>query len=301
MMEKELKANQPTAEHEFGKGAIRTSYIKRKWNKLTRRKKLGKTSTSIDWNTPFDVEDKIGQLKTKNQGGNYSCSGQSGSYFLQSQRLLQGLTDGELSAKSIYAPIAYPGGGTMVNDLLQQICTSGANLEASVPSYDAYGNPLTEQMITEKSWMTPDTTKDALTRTGYTPCDLPEDIDAIAQAVRDYGGAFLEIAGQNGNTPSWLDPMPSMPQKSNPNQLWYHFLWVKGYRMYNGKKCLVVRNSWGDKVGIGGVQFISEDYMPYIEDAFTAIYDTQLVPDSNNHSIWAELLRYFRLVVFKMK
>lgn len=280
-------------ENQHGHGAVKLNKLHRKWNKLN-RPKIARASLPFDWNKGYDVRDTIGPISIKNQGTSSSCSGQSGAYFLEIQERLRFINEGALSAKSIYAPIAERGGGATVIGVMTQIGSAGATKEATVPSYFVTGEPLSESMFVEKSWVTDITTQDALTRAGYTPYDIGENIDTIAETVRDYGAVIWEIAGQNNGT--WLSAFPKPPVKGGAD-IWYHFMCVIGAKMVNGQKSLIVLNSWGESVGDHGVQYFTQEYFDKkgIIDAFTFIYDTKLVPNSDNHSVWAEIARWFRL------
>lgn len=274
-------------------------WVHRKWT----RKKLPKSVRGIgfDWTVGFDVRDKIGPLPIKNQGDNDSCSGQAGSEFIQIERLRQGIKEGEISAKSIYSPISYTGGGTTVSSLIQQLCSAGANLEKDVPSYAVDSTPLPEDRMIDKSWRNDVLTLNAASRAGYTPYDIQEDIDETATVISQWGAVIFEIQGQNNG--SWTSKIPSPPSKGNPNPLWAHFMTGIGAKMIDGKKYIVAMQSEGPTWGDNGIQYISEEYFNsgHIVDAFTFIYDTQLVPTADNHSVWAELLRWFRLFKFQLK
>lgn len=279
-------------EQDFGHGARNINPLRRKVNRLLRQK-MGKSSIPFDWSKPFDVRDTIGPITIKNQGQNDSCGGQAGSYFLEVQRRLQGIKEGDISAKSIYGPIAYPGGGTTVTALETQIGAHGANLESTVPSYDAYGNPLSESMMVEKSWMTPETIKDAMTRAGYTPIDVSRDIDSVAAAIRDYGGVIWEISGQNNGT--WISANPKPP--TSKQSLWNHFMAGIGAKLVNGQKTLIVLNSWGTSAGDSGVYYFTQDYFDAkgIIDVFTFDFDANLEPvESPAPTIWQALNLWFR-------
>lgn len=294
--------NKPLAENKYGHGARAIHPIHRALVKST-RPALGKASI-FDWTKGYDVRDTIGPISIKDQGSSSSCSGQAGSYFLEIQRRLQKINEGALSAKSIYAPIAYVGGGTTVVALTTQIASVGANLEHKVPSYYVTGEPLSEAMMIEKSWETDQTNLDALLRAGYTPYDIGEGIDEVACAVRDWGGVIMEIQGQNGKVPGWLSSTPTPPtpltwwQKttSNHSDIWTHFMVVVGARMVNEKKMVIALNSWGTSVGDNGSQYFGEDYFNsgFILDCFTFIYDTHVSPLANNTSIWSAIALWFK-------
>ncbi len=296
--------NKLLAENKHGTGAVPIHPIHRAVVKAIRPTVIGRGMPDFDWSTGYDVRDHIGSILIKNQGSSSSCSGQAGSYFLEIQRRLQNIKEGALSAKSIYTPIAFPGGGTTVNGLITQLGSGGGNLEAMVRSYDFNGSPLSEALMSDKSWETDALIQDALMRAGYTPYDIGETIDEVAVAVRDWGAVIMEIQGQNGHTPGWLSSTPQPPtpltwwQKatsSNPD-IWTHFMCVIGAKMIDGKKMILALNSWGPAVGIGGVQYFGEDYFNsgFILDCFTLIYDTHISPIESSNTIWAAIARWFK-------
>lgn len=273
-------------------GAIPLSIIRRKVRSLLRKKAI--RGFGFDWNIGYDVRDTIGPITIKNQGDNFSCGGQSGSYFLEIQRRLQGINEGQISAKSIYAPIAFVGGGTTISMLEKQIGGNGANLETQIHSYDAYGQPLAEYLMAEKSWITPDLSIQALGRAGYVPYDVSENIDDIALAIRTYGAVIWEITGQNNGT--WSTAYPKPPSKNNKNELWHHFMCCIGAKLIDGKKTIIALQSMGEGYGEHGIQYFQEDYFDskYIVDAFTFVYGKYLIPQKDNKTFWADVIRWFR-------
>jgi hypothetical protein len=70
-------------------------------------------------------------------------------------------------------------------------------------------------------------------------------MESIAQAIRDYGGVILEIAGTTMERGS--SPIQNPPIKGNP--LWYHFVCGTSAGYYSGQKVIAFANSWGQ---IGG-------------------------------------------------
>jgi C1A family cysteine protease len=202
--------------------------------------------------------------------------------------------EGSVSAKSVYAPIAYPGGGTTINSLQTQIGARGGNLEVLVPSYDAYGNPLTEAMFIEKSWKTEFTIADAIRRAGYVPIRVKVDIDSIAQAIQQYGAVIWEIQGHNNGT--WLSSDPIPPSNSNPNEIWTHFMCSKGALVRDSLKTIAMFNSWGTSVGDNGVQYFTQQYIDsgYILDVFTFAKDS--TNPQTNDFVWAGVRDWFNRV-----
>ena len=282
--------------NEVKKGAIPINPIRRAYHRHIKRRKivpLGK-GMGFDWTTGYDVRDTIGQITIKNQGTNYSCGGQAMSYALEISRRLQGIKEGQISAKSMYAPIAYSGGGTTVAALTTQFCTRGGNLEVVVPSYDANGNPLSESMMTEKSWQTPQTIRDALTRAGYTPLDVERDIDSIAQAISSYGFVIWEIRGQVNGT--WASAYPLPPQNGATGEFFAHFMTSIGAKMINASKTIVSLESEGTGQGDNGIQYFNSNYTdsPYIVDCLTFIPDSLISSLPPTMGVWQALLVWFK-------
>lgn len=286
------KISSVRVENRFGHGAIKTNRLVAKIRHIKRP--LARASSPFNWTLGFDVEKKTGPITRKNQGSNDSCGGQAGSYFLEVQRRLQGLTEVECSAKSVYAPIAYPGGGTTVKDLETQVGARGANLESQVPSYDTQGNPLSEYLMEDSSWQTPTFIADAAKRAGYLPVSVSIDMDSIAWAIQTYGGVIWEIQGQNNGT--WLSSYPVPPSKQNPNEIWAHFMCGKSATQVDGVNQLGFFESYGPDIGDGGLQYFRQDYLDsgYIVDVFTFVPAAQIEPLPTNTSVWASIINYFR-------
>ena len=299
-------------EKSLGHGVVRRNPLLKRIQKLWRQangQKIGKSSVQFNWAVGYDVRDTIGSIQIKNQGSSSSCGGQAGAYFLEIQERLRNIKEGAISAKSIYSPWQNLGGGMTVTQLNVQIGAHGANLEATVPSYDAYGNPLTELMMNDQSWKIPAIIKDAGTRAGYTPYDIAEDIETVAQTIQNYGAVFFEIRGQDGNTPSWLSMTPALPSKLNANEFWFHYMCCFAAKLVNGQKKIVALQSWGRAVIRNGVTYIIGDINdPGVQhfgeewftsgniiDAFTFIHDSQVVPVQTKYpTIWQALAIWFR-------
>ncbi len=255
--------------------------------------RLVRSSIPFDWDKGFDIEEKIGLLPRLNQGPSSSCGGQAGAYFDTVQRRLAGSQE-QCSAKSIYAPIAYPTGGTTSIALETQLGANGSNLESEVPSYQG-GNPPSELFMTDMSWQNSILKSSAYFRAGYLPQAVKIRAEEMACAIRDYGGIIVHIVGQNNG--SWLSAYPIAPNNRKDN--WHHFMYGKGAKMINGKKYIAFMQSWGTDIGDNGVQYISEDYINsgYLAEAFTFIKGTTNPKTSN--VIWAAVLKWFSDNIFK--
>lgn len=262
------------AENQFGHGAKRAPV--RSFFKRLSREKVGASEVPFDWATGIDIANRIhGTITIKNQYTADSCGGEAGSYFIAAvTSFLEGTPYVDQSAKSVYAPIYYPGGGTTVGSLEKQVCTGGSLDESLVPSYRQSGTT-DEVWMEDRSWMTPANLKLAMQKAGWTALSVKRDIESIAEAIRDYGGVIWEITAQNNGT--WLTSHPNPP--INNQGLWNHFMFIGKAFLENGAKTLGGYQSWGATVGDGGKQYFKENYINsgYIDDVFT-FYKTPTEP-----------------------
>lgn len=250
-------------EEQFSHGGLRQGWLITKIKRALRPKhhKLGMSSAPFDWTIGIEHNCKI-----KNQGQSESCGGQAGARWLEIA-----LSMPEMSAKAIYSQgYYYPSGGMSKASLENQIA-AGINLpESVVPSYDAAGNPLSESMYRELSWKTP-----AMTAGSYEniiPITVAIDKESIAQAMKSTGGVIMLIEGQNGNPASWDTAAPEPPVKSNPNEIWDHYMTFTGAKSAY-QKPLRADQSWGEGIGDAGRQYFGDDYLTsgHITDCFTFI------------------------------
>lgn len=280
-------------------GVISKGKFLRKLRRASRPKfhnsTLGMASVPYDWTKeiPIIIETR------KNQEASSECGGMAGSYFLINLNKLTSNIETDISEKSIYAPIAYPGGGTTVYALENQIANAGANLQTDVPSKRPDGI-VDEAWVSDTSWITPELKQKALYNAGKLSQTVNIDIDSIAEAIRDTGGVIIEVEGKNGETPSWVTSIPTPPRKNNPNPIWRHFIFGGGTKLINGVKHIAFVNSWGMAVGEGGLQYLSEDYINsgHVIDVFTFLPKSIstggiINTDSWLYSFYQKVLHYF--------
>lgn len=237
------------SEQIFGKGAIITPPI-------AKMPTLARSSIPFDWSKIFSTR----ELVTKNQDGSGSCGGQAVSY--------KGEADDGIpkSARFPYAQVFVniPGGGSGELDLIKIVVTEGLTDESLFTSYDN-GNPPSEDFMRKNNDITPIVLLNARGRQGV-PVYVYLDFESIAQAIRDNNGIIIGIYGANNGT--WLSVNPQAPE--HIYGCWAHWLFVGKAGMYNGKKAICVKNSWGN-VGDNGWQWLTEDYLPYIFSAWTFV------------------------------
>ena len=244
----------------FSTGAIKDKKDKRDFQ----YSKVALGLEPFDWNLGYNVEEVLGiKLTIKNQNGSGSCGGQAFSYYGQPLDPDQD----EKSAKFIYSQVFIPPAGSTGRDICNLLITKGWGSEKLTPSY-----PATEQFMERKEDITPKAFVQAKTDTALSYANVAINIDTIAQAVRENKGCVIGITGSNNST--WRSAFPIPPYKVD-NTCWNHWIYVGCAKIFNGKKYLGFCNSWGQDVGQGGWQWISEDYVksPFIWSCWTLVYN----------------------------
>jgi hypothetical protein len=250
--------------HGFGTGAIPSKRDKRdfEWEKI------GFASEPFDWSKGYDVGV---EFPIKNQFASLSCGGQAVSYY---GAVLNAKYDKKLeerSAKFIYAPTHVLNGGTQGRSLVDYVVKSGFGYEVDTPSYKVDGT--TDEVFMTTDDITNEAKIHAVQDKAFSYANIKDtaNIDSIAQAIRDNSGALIGINGANNGT--WLGVYPISP---GATWQWRHWVYASGAIMINGKKYIKIANSWGNKIGSNGFQYLSEDWfeMGDIFEAWTIVYNT---------------------------
>lgn len=226
----------------------------------------------FDWSKGVDIEDKIGVIPVKNQFSSYSCGGQAWAYLCEA---LEASRTGVLpnkSAKYIYAQTHVNGGGSSGVTNSNLFIKQGVADEILTPSLI---NGICDEAFMEK---VDDITPEARTNANFTKALSyaivdPIDIDILASAIENNHGAIIGIYGYNNG--SWLSKFPQPPTQTQGN--WAHWMVCLGAKMIDGKKFIKIKNSWGDQAGENGVQYLGEDYMPYIWGCYTMV-ESNMIP-----------------------
>lgn len=217
----------------------------------------------FDWKKGFDIEKELGKkITVKDQEDTSSCGGQAWSYYAE---VLEALATGsyeERSAKFVYAQTAVPTGGSTGRDNAIIFKKQGVCCESLLSSY-----PATEANLTRKSDITDKMRENAKLSISNSYARPGNDIESIAMAIRDHKGVIFLIAGQNNGT--WLSAFPKPPVVEQ----WRHWVYVGKAKIINEKKHIGFINSWGDKIGEKGWQWVTEDYFSgtKIRDAWTHV------------------------------
>jgi hypothetical protein len=123
-------------------------------------------------------------------------------------------------------------------------------------SYDG-GQPPSEAFMERPQDITPVAKQDAGTAEELSAAFVSaDDIDSVAQAIRDNHGCVLGVRGSNNGT--WLSQFPQPPASTDTP--WFHWIYAGKAKMINGKKFIGIINSWGTQVGVNGWQWLGEEY-----------------------------------------
>lgn len=70
---------------------------------------------------------------------------------------------------------------------------------------------------------------------------LPQqDIDGIAWAIKEYKGVVIGVYGSNAGWKDKENPTPPTQYETK----WGHALYLFGYHLHNGEKCVIAKSSW---------------------------------------------------------
>jgi hypothetical protein len=232
-----------------------------KWKNIAK----ARASAPFDWSVGFDVHDILRKILNNptfrltpyNQQQSYSCGGMAGAKYGE---VLHIIFNGNFEAKSpkfIYSQIFQNGGGCYGRDICKLVINKGWGREADTPSTAPDGT-CTEAFMERTGDITAQAFSDALLDEALSYATSEGNIDLIAQAIRDNYGCFIFVNGQDGN--GWLGLTPNPPSKNNPNPIWQHWIYCYGAKMINGKKTILIINSWNGQAGDNGFQQLTEDY-----------------------------------------
>lgn len=158
----------------------------------------------------------------------------------------------EVSARPIYiARSNKPSGGMIFREAMQIGAGLGSTFEFSVPSQN-----MTEEQMNDSSDIKEIDSIIASIINGYNYFSVPFSFDAIS-AIIEEGNAL--IVGFMFDYSEWDVEFPTINQSSTKSL--HHCVTIVDYTLINGKKYLVVQDSWGKDRGKNGLRFISEDWI----------------------------------------
>jgi len=257
---------------------------------------FGADVTDVDWQTGFDAFKDVGlEPITEDQGSSDSCVSQGTAPHLRIWNKKLTGQDVDFSRKFIYSQISLGlHAGASLRDGVKLVSSMGDCRESTLPSYQN-GNPPTEEYMFSQAEITDAMRKEALPFDRFTYRVIPgytADINLFAHAIKNNCGV---VAGFTGTNPGWCRPVIRAPQQGESK--WGHCVFLSGFGMYEGKKCVFTKNSWGDRYSIPdgpwkGFQAIPEDYFlaatdtavgpvsgAYVFNAWVLVPDSQLTPN----------------------
>lgn len=221
-------------------------------------------SAPFDWSKGFDVEEVLSaklkipgfKIPWKDQNGSFSCGGQAWSYFMQVIEAIATGTFEERSSKYIYAQTFVPPGGGSSGRTNSDLCVDQGDCRETVLSSYENGQPPSEEFMRRAIDITPEARVDAKKARALLFSIVENNIDALAQAIRDNNGVVIGISGSNNGT--WWTVSPTPPSPGSVE--WGHWLYLGKAKLVNGEKKVGALNSWGEKVGEKGWQWFGDKY-----------------------------------------
>jgi hypothetical protein len=246
---------------QFNPGAIKDTPDERDWQW---GREVGDASAPFDWEKGFDIEQELKAvlsdpafiIKAKDQNGSFSCGGQAWSYYAAVLSAFFRKQYQEKSAKFIYSQTFVGTGGSGGRENCNIGIKQGWAAEALVPSYEN-GNPPNEAFMERPQDISQAARDEASVDKALGYANVAVSIDLIAQAMRDCHGLVIGLTGTNNYT--WRSAFPLPPKAGEAP--WYHWLYVGKAKLINGVKYIAVLNSWNEKTGELGWQWISESYV----------------------------------------
>lgn len=180
----------------------------------------------VDWSQEF----RLPAPPDEDQGSSDSCVSQAWSYYHWQ------LHGKDYSRRDLFARIAQTYGAVIRDGGLAIVKQGQATRdEVSDPK------PETPQNMRDKTGITG--AKEASDQE-LNSFILPNDIDSAASAIKAYNGVVFGVTGSN---PGWSDMQnPRPPQQGEAT--WGHALYLMGYHLHNGVKCVIAKSSWCNEV-----------------------------------------------------
>lgn len=209
---------------------------------------LAQGDTPVTW-VEYEVKNKK-NFPIQNQDGSLSCVAQATAKILSMHEVKEGRDYTRLCPKFIYTRRQnYPDGGMWLPNSLSIACNYGSCPETCMPCDDkseSFMNDKTEQENIKEI---------AKKYKGQYYFEITGGIDKIAEVLEQGYGVLL---GFRFDYDEWTD-VPTI----NPNskKSCGHGVAAVDYCLYNGKKALIIEDSWGPHYGKGGVRIITEDFL----------------------------------------
>lgn len=243
-----------------GKGALQTPP-----DVLATRFRLAATPALANWSQPYYVPATLTQ---RDQDGSSSCTAQATCYQCEALEQVENSKSERYSARHIYSQTnaGFNQGAYIWKAMsIPLIGLASAN---SVPDGDS-----SETVMIDKS----DNANAIIEARADKYAVIPRaSIDQLAQVVKDYHGFVTGFNGFNG-----MFAADGTIIKWDHSE-WGHAVYVDGFEIRNGVKCLRFKNSWTDKWGTMGWGYMPEEFINsgLVFDAYTYADIADLDPQS---------------------
>jgi hypothetical protein len=205
------------------------------------------------WEEGFDLEEVYGPLTMKDQGQSLSCVGQASSYYAEMLNKIEEGKNVPLSARYPYSQIHLPEGTARIADAFKLLISQGIAPEEVCPSY-----PNDERSF----YVLPTEEAKALASTykAKSYATVAPLLDEVRRAIFSGHGVVTAITGSYA---AWhKDPRKGVihPPLSG-EQGFNHCMYLVGYRIMDGVKMVIAKDSYGPYSGDKGRKYIPwEEY-----------------------------------------
>lgn len=209
---------------------------------------LAQGDVPLNW---IDHKEKnFKNYEIQNQDGSLSCVAQGTSKILAMHEVKEGKGYTRLCPKFIYLHRAnYPDGGMWLPNSLSIACSDGSCEETLFPCDNKGESFMNTKNITQEM------VDQAKKYKGKYYFEITGGIDKIAEVMEQGYGVLL---GFRFDYNEWVD-VPFVDPGSQ-RQLGHGVAGVD-YCLYEGKKALLIEDSWGPGTGKGGRRIITEDFL----------------------------------------
>ena len=203
----------------------------------------------IEWNEKSESEWR--KFPIFHQNGSSSCVGQAIAKALGIENFIEEGKFVHFSARDIYTKRSnYPGKGMFFQNGMNIGHKIGATFEQLMPS-----QALNEGLMNDSSDRTPLTEIAAKIGRGGNYVVLPFDIDAVASVIEHQEKGV--VIGVRFGPNEWDR---DVPQVLGDNRNYGHLICATNAILYEGKKALVIEDSWGKTKGINGRKILTQDW-----------------------------------------
>lgn len=227
------------------------------------------------WEEGFDLEEVYGPLTIKDQGQSLSCVGQAFAYYAEMLNKIEENRDVPLSARYIYSQIHLPKGTSRIADAAKIITSQGVSPEEVCPSYP--NDEASFYVLPTKEAKEMAATFKAKSYATVAPL-----VEEVRKAIFSGHGVVTALIG---SYKAWhKDTRKGVihpPQDGEDG--FAHAMYLKGYKLIDGEKFVVAKQSYGPYSGDKGNVYIPwEEYFAADFNRSNCLYNLWTLIDLPN-------------------